>query len=218
MDVVSRREKERRAREEAIINAAEKVFSSTGYNETSMEEIAKESQFTRKTIYQYFTDKEDLYFAVIIRGFQTLLRYFQEDIKKGNTGFENLQGLASAYYRFYKDFPKTFNLMSYVGYIKSSNNNITRRQTFNEINSSIVNEVAKVIEQGKIDGSIRKDLDTMSITYSAEFLITGFFHMLSVSGKTFTEHFALNQSDFIKFNISLLCDAFRAKNSKGLSH
>lgn len=50
-----------------------------------------------------------------------------------------------------------------------------------------------MINEGKSDGSIRTDLDTMSITYSAKFLITGFFHMLSVSGKTFTNHFSLNK-------------------------
>ena len=211
MDTLSRKEKEKQLREEDIINAAEKVFTTMGYNGTSMEEIAKEAQFTRKTVYQYFADKEDLYFAVIIRGFKQLLSYFQEEIKNRNTGFEKLQSLISAYYRFYQDFPNTFNLMNYVGYIKSKKENTTKHQEFNKITELLPQEVAKVIDEGKADGSIRTDLDTMSATYSAEFLTTGFFHMLSVSGKTFTNHFSLDQENFILFNMNLLCDAFRSK-------
>lgn len=211
MDIISRREKEKQIREEDIINAAEKIFTIMGYNGASMEEIAKEAQFTRKTVYQYFADKEDLYFSVILRGFKRLLCYFQEEIKNGDTGFEKLQRLASAYYRFYQDFPSTFDLMNYVGYIKSKNENTTKHQEFNKITELVAQEVAKVIDEGKADGSIRTDLDTMSVTYSAEFLITGFFHMLSVSGKTFINHFSLDQEDFICFNMNLLCDAFRAK-------
>ena len=211
MDIISRREKEKQIREEYIINAAEKIFTVMGYNGASMEEIAKEAQFTRKTVYQYFEDKEDLYFAVISRGFQQLLYYFKEDIKNGITGFEKLQCLTSAYYRFYQDFPSTLNLMNYVGYIKSKKEDTPKHEDFNKIIGLLPQEVANVIDEGKVDGSIRTDLDTMSLTYSAEFIITGFFHILSVSGKTFTNHFSLNQEDFINFNMNLLCDAFRAK-------
>lgn len=213
MDSISRREKEKQAREEDIINAAEKVFTLMGYNGASMEEIAKEAQFTRKTIYQYFADKEDLYFAVIVRGFKRLLCYFKEEIKNANTGFEKLQRLASAYYRFYLDFPNTFNLMNYVGYIKSKKEKLDNHQEFNKISELIAQEVSNVINEGKSDGSIRSDLDTMSATYSAEFILTGFFHMLSLSGQTFTSHFSLDKENFINFNLNLLCDAFKAKNN-----
>lgn len=211
MNTVSRREKEKQAREESIINAAEKIFTLMGYNGTSMEEIANEAQFTRKTVYQYFADKEDLYFAVVSRGFLQLLGYLQEEIKKGNTGFEKLQCLASAYYRFYLDFPDTFNLMNYVGYVKSNKESTPRLLEFYKISDLMAREVSQVIDEGKADGSIRGDLDAMSAAYSAEFIITGFFHMLSISGKTFTNHFSLDQKDFINFNMNLLCDAFRAK-------
>ena len=211
MDTTSRKEKEKQLREEDIINAAEKVFTAMGYTGASMEEIAKEAQFTRKTIYQYFADKDDLYYAVIARGFRGLLSYFQEDIQNGHNGFDKLKLLMSAYYRFYRDFPSTFNLMTYVGYIKSNKEITIKQQEFNKITELLPKEVAKVIEEGKADGSIRTDIDTMSATYSAEFLTTGFFHMLSVSGKTFANHFSLDQENFILFNMNLLCDAFRSQ-------
>lgn len=211
--IISRREKERRMREDDIVDAAEQVFSTTGYSGASMEEIAKHAQFTRKTIYQYFADKEDLYFAVIIRGFQKLLCYFEEETQDGKTGFEKLKNLSYAYYKFYKDFPKTLELMNYVGYIKSRKEPTPKHQEFNKITELVAQKIAKIINEGKEDGSIRKDIDTMSGTYSAEFSITGFFHMLSVSGKTFLNHFSLNEEQFIQFNINLLCDAFRSKNS-----
>ncbi|WP_459479125.1 hypothetical protein [Clostridium saccharoperbutylacetonicum] len=72
-------------------------------------------------------------------------------------------------------------------------------------------EIANVINEGKAAGSIRTDFDTMKLTHSAEFLITGFFHMFSMSGKTFTDHFSLNEDDFINFSMSLLCDIFRER-------
>lgn len=211
MSTISRKEKEKLAREKDIINAAEKVFTVMGYNGASMEEIAKEAQFTRKTIYQYFTDKEDLLFTVIIRGFESLLCTLKNAVVNGNSGYEKLKHLANAYCQFYKDSPNTLNLMNFIGYIKPTDENTVKRVEFNRVSDQLVQEIAKVIDEGKADKSIRTDFDTMMLTHSAEFMITGFFHMLSISGKTFTDHFSLNQDDFINFSMNLLCDIFREK-------
>ncbi|MFL0250940.1 TetR/AcrR family transcriptional regulator [Clostridium neuense] len=212
MNTISRREREKQAREEDIINAAEKIFIKEGYNEASMEQIARECQFTRKTLYQYFANKEDLYYTVVIRGFTKLLEYFEKEIKNGTTGFEKLQNLGFAYYKFYKDFSGIFALMNYVGYVKSKKESEDKLKEFNKITDSVAQQVAKIIDEGKKDGTIRTDVDTMSLTLSSEFSLTGFFHMLSVSGKTFMSHFSLNEEEFIRFNINLLCDAIRKKN------
>lgn len=211
MNPISRKERERQAREEDIINAAEKIFIEKSYNEASMEEIAKECEFSRKTLYQYFANKEDLYYAVVIRGFTKLLNYFNEETKNGNTGFEKLQNLGLAYYKFYKDFPGTLNLMNYIGYVKAKKENMSKREEFNKITNLVAQTIAKIIEEGKADGSIRADIDTMSLALSSEFLTTGFFNMLSVSGSTFMNHFSLNEDDFIRFNMTLLTDIFRNK-------
>lgn len=212
MCTISRKEKEKLAREKDIINAAEKVFTIIGYNGTSMEAIAKEAQFTRKTIYQYFTDKEDLLFTVIISGFERLLCTIKNAVENGgSTGFEKLKHLTSAYFQFYKDSPNTLNLMNYIGYIKPTAENAAKRIEFNKVSEQLAQEIAKVIDEGKVDGSIRSDFDTMRLTHSAEFLITGFFNIFSISGKTFTNHFSLNEDDFINFSLNLLCDIFHEK-------
>lgn len=211
MNSIPRKERERQAREEDIINAAEKIFIEKSYSGASMEEIAKECEFTRKTLYQYFGNKEDLYYAVIIRGFTRLLAYFQKGIKSGNTGFEKLENIGFAYYKFYKDFPGTLNLMNYVGYVKSKKENMHKHDEFKKITNLVAQTIAKIIDEGKSDGSIRTDIDTMSATLSSEFLTTGFFNMLSVSGDTFMSHFSLNEDDFIHFNITLLSGIFRNK-------
>jgi AcrR family transcriptional regulator len=210
MDSMSRKEKEKLLREEDIVNAAEKVFTIMGYNKASMEDIAKEAQLTRKTVYQYFADKDDLFFTVIIRGFKRLLSYCKEDIGTGITGYENLRKLASAYDRFYHDYPGTLQLMNYVGYVKPCKNNL-KLEEFNHVSELLVQEISKVINDGKADGSIRSDLDTTKLTLSVEFIVSGFFHMLTISGKTFTNHFSLNEENFIDFSINLLCDALTKK-------
>lgn len=214
MDNISRKEREKLAREEDIINAAEKIITSMGYSKVSMEEIAKEAEFSRKTVYQYFTDKEDLFFSVLIRGFKQLLHYCMEGAKNGDTGFEKFKNVAFAYYNFYQDFPSIIELMNYIGYIKSKNINKDKHQEFNDLSELIAIEIEKVIIEGQKDGSIRSDLDSANLARSGQFMLTGFFGIISNSGKSFTSYFSLDLNNFINFNIDLLCDAFHPK--KGL--
>ena len=47
-------------KKEQIIEAARELFSSYGYKKVSMDEIAKKSNVTKKTIYTYFKDKGEL--------------------------------------------------------------------------------------------------------------------------------------------------------------
>ncbi len=46
---------------EDIISAARKLFTKYGYKKVSMDEIAKEANVTKKTIYSYFKDKQELF-------------------------------------------------------------------------------------------------------------------------------------------------------------
>lgn len=47
-------------KEKQILNAAEKLFNKYGYKRVSMDEIAKEAGVTKKTVYSYYSSKEEL--------------------------------------------------------------------------------------------------------------------------------------------------------------
>lgn len=49
---------------ERILKAAQKVFSEKGYHETHMEDIADELGVSKRTLYLYFKNKEDLFRAM----------------------------------------------------------------------------------------------------------------------------------------------------------
>ena len=64
--VRTRRERERNARRQAILQAAREVFARSGYHETTLEEIAREAEFGKGTIYNYFSSKEELFDGILL--------------------------------------------------------------------------------------------------------------------------------------------------------
>ena len=175
MEQLTRREREKKVREEEIVAAAEKIFFEKGFHDTSMDEIAKASQFSKKTLYQYFLNKEDLYFTVAAREFKIVIAYFDKGLKKGRTGLEKVRSLSEAYHAYYKDFPQSFALMNYCQFIQTPRENISHYNEILELRKNLFKDFADVIDEGKADGSIRKDLDTKETVSSLFMLVTGFF-------------------------------------------
>ena len=67
-------------KEEQIIEAARKLFYQFGFKKVSMDEIAKEANVTKKTIYMYFGSKEEL------------LKYFiEEEMRNMKEIIENVE-------------------------------------------------------------------------------------------------------------------------------
>ncbi len=52
---------------EAIADQFQKHFTHFGYKKTAVDEIAKELQISKKTIYQHFSSKEDIFYYIVSR-------------------------------------------------------------------------------------------------------------------------------------------------------
>lgn len=206
---LSRREKEKQARELEIINAAEKVFFEKGYDGASMDEIASEAQFTKRTIYQYFINKEDLYFAVALKWFKKLFVYFEEAMAKGENGYDKFRLSGRAYFQFSKDFPSAFRLLNYCNLIKSNKDSSSNFQEMMLIGDKMFQMFAETIEEGKKDGSVRTDLDPNMGAYSVVYLSIGFLNLITEKGENIQKYHRIEKDDFIHYGLDLICAAIR---------
>ncbi len=65
----TRRERERLARRQYIIDAATSVFARRGYADTTLDEVAERAEFGKASLYSYFATKEELFGEVIATSF-----------------------------------------------------------------------------------------------------------------------------------------------------
>jgi AcrR family transcriptional regulator len=65
-----------------IIQAATKIFSEKGYQDTSMDDIAKEIGVTKATLYSYFDSKKDIYNIIAVSANQKLREALRTSLDK----------------------------------------------------------------------------------------------------------------------------------------
>ena len=63
---LTRREREKLRQRQEMIDTALTLFSEKGYHNVSMQEIAEKSEFAMGTLYKFFSNKEDLYKALVM--------------------------------------------------------------------------------------------------------------------------------------------------------
>lgn len=64
-----------------ILKTAEKIIAQKGYSSASMDDIAEEAQFSKATLYRYFTSKAELFVEVIVNSLEEInkeMRKIQE--------------------------------------------------------------------------------------------------------------------------------------------
>lgn len=66
-DKLSRKEREQLQRRAEILQAALELFSQKGYHNVSMQEIARRAEFAVGTLYNFFTNKEELYREILVQ-------------------------------------------------------------------------------------------------------------------------------------------------------
>jgi AcrR family transcriptional regulator len=106
MGIKERKEREKERRRQQIIIAAKRIFSTKGFNKTTMEDIAKEAEISPGTIYIYFKSKDELYASLSIRILQHL-NIRLEHVKNLNdiSGRQRIMSLKEALYDVYNFDP-----------------------------------------------------------------------------------------------------------------
>lgn len=169
MGTQERRQREKEQRLNDIINAAERIFlTGKAFESITMDEIAKEAELSKGTLYLYFKTKEDLYFAVHLRSMEFLKTKLTECITPDLSGLEIIENVGKTYIKFSKEYPDHFKLMAQKKVFHASEENKDNENLICCVKEgmSIFEFLSQAIMKGQQDGSIRKDIDPKLTTIS----------------------------------------------------
>jgi len=157
---VKLKDKERRIRREHILEAAKKLFEKQGVEETSMEEIARAAEYTRRTLYAYFQNRDEIRLAIFTDALAVRWAMQQEAMELAESGLDKVLAWGEAFSRFARRQPHALRLQVFWDY-----RGIDRRRldqalfdAFSRINDEIIAGLRAAFRLGIDDGSLRPDL------------------------------------------------------------
>lgn len=182
---LSRRERKKLATRLTIIEVAMSLYKQQGFHETSMEQIADQSDISKATLYKYFEVKEAIIAA-----------YWQERIKKSKDELQQLitknpdtrSRLEAAFRGIMQYIMQSREL--YEIYISYRMAHITKPEINEKLRSGSAESAAAIIQAGQESGEIRTDIPLKVMVGNLELLSL----MQSMMWLRYPEQFNLDES------------------------
>ncbi len=108
-----------------ILETALQLLIDDGFMHFSMRKLAARLSITAASIYNYFTNKDELYLLIQTRGFEMLYEMIEDASRKNASPEKRLENIIRAYLKFGMDNPEYYEIMfsrntpKYVDYKKT---------------------------------------------------------------------------------------------------
>jgi AcrR family transcriptional regulator len=110
MGTKQRREREKEALRQDILDAARELFVKEGYENVSMRRVAEKIEYSPTTIYLYFEDKASLLYAICEETFAKLAKRMETIARDSDEPVEALRQGCRAYVDFGLKYPNHYKL------------------------------------------------------------------------------------------------------------
>ena len=206
---MSRLERERLQLIRTVTQHAEDLFKQNGYENTTLDVLAENSEYTKRTIYRYFVSKEDLYFAVMLKGHEQLLEAIKAETVNGQSGHDRIAMAYRASYNFFNENGWLFDLIAQMKSIESKRDpgELPYFKKYTDCVELLHREINGLFVMAHDDKSIRTDIDPRQLGVSSTLVLNGLFHMLRLYGDFFTENLYSDKDEFISFTVKFLYQA-----------
>ena len=196
---------------EQIMQAAKKLFVDKGFTHTSINDLSKASNYSRRTIYAYFESKEDILHHILEKGLMTL----KQDIEKA---IENNDDFICTYRTIFVSMNHYQIKYHYASDIidRADSKDIENvSDTFkhilllgNEINTLLSN----LIQKGQEKGIVRKEIEPTLTVYIMWSSISSFLSLVQMKGPYITQQFSISDSDLLEYGFKQIMNSILVKS------
>ena len=141
-------------RREQILEEAARLFSSQRFDEVLMDDIAQGAGVAKGTLYTYFSDKEELYFAVIFEGISRLNQLVLEKASSQKDPEKKLRDIVHSIVSFVAQNGFFYKLLS-IEDSKSNTGKSVNRERWREERKIQLEAIESVLMAGHSEGSFR---------------------------------------------------------------
>lgn len=158
-----------------IIRITEQLYMERGMEGFTIGDIADGAEITRATVYNYFSCKEDILWAIFFGKMDGLLLRLNEKFKDANTTFERLRAYAEANYEYYNEDPTFAIFFDLFHTIFATANAKPEDFWDNPYNTSNwrPGKTIRMFTEHFHDGSVKADLDPDSTVVSYYYAFLG---------------------------------------------
>lgn len=210
MGITERKERERLRRREEILDAAERIFAGKGILYSTIDDIAREAELGKGTLYNYFPSREAILWYCAIRGMRKLKMIIIKSLSPDNEPLMNLGKMAESFISFAQMQKNYFNIFLHVGMGFSIPAGITGKEVKEVFETeSPFGLIRKELLRGREQGFFRSDIDPDLQAHAVWIQFYSFMQLISLNPEMVAA-FGLDHNRLIATNMEMIINGIRS--------
>ncbi|MEM6815623.1 MAG: TetR/AcrR family transcriptional regulator [Bacteroidota bacterium] len=181
MSVKERRQREREARKQLILDASERLIKLKGIDVMTMTDVANEAELAKGTLYLYFKNKDQLLAALSLRGLHILLDLFKKAASSHENCKEKIKAMIRANFEYFKKYPAYYELNASF----ESKFSAVAVEELQPISDEIYSMFNEIIKKGLEEGSIHSSVNSTYLAHLLWSMTVGVIQFINVRGMIF---------------------------------
>ena len=183
-----------------IMKAAEALFCEKGFDQTTIDDISKASEYSRRTIYAYYERKEDILHHIIEQGLETLKEELTAAVDHGGNVIETYAKICTAMCRYQRDYPHAASVINGVSSASFDSGDLSQTvRNILTLGTDINGILTAWIEEEKKRGTVRKDVVPELTVYVLWSSLTAFLTLADTKGPFICRQCSVSQDAFLEY-------------------
>ena len=200
-----RKQREFDARRGAILDAARQVIADRGIEHTTMEEIARSADYTRRTVYSYFQNRDEVLLKILVEDLAVRWKEQQAAMAREETGLAKLLAWGRVFFDSLKRNPHSLEVQVYWDFrgLDPSRVSAEAFKEFKKLNDVLANGLREAFDLGMNDGSLRPDLEVDLAISHYLYSLRAILNRALSTGYSFTD---IQPDQYVESFLELLVD------------
>ena len=192
----------------SILAAAERLFAEKGTEGTTMDDIAREAEYSKATLYVYFQSKEEIVGAILLNGLAMLKKRVGQAIDSCEDWYAAYDAACQAVLEFYAANPTAYEavMAGGAGAMEARGDRDVRRAI-----RELCQELGRFLEKGKAAGVVLEGQNDMEMVMLFWASVSGMIRIADGSGGVFLEQMGKTREEFLKDGFRLILRAITGK-------
>ena len=208
MGLLERRGKEKDSRKKLILKSARTLFFKKGFNNVTVDEIAKSSELGKGSIYLYFNSKEEIYAQILLNDIEDFNQQVYVLLNKKKIAADLLVEFSNIYVDFFFNDGELFRiLMTYM--LQPAKMNLTEKLNSQILtaNARSIDVIGKILKLGVSSKEFSANINLKQNQNAIWSLLNGIISLYIFSGSPIKRRERINST--IKLALEVFIKGFK---------
>jgi AcrR family transcriptional regulator len=190
---------------DTISAVADRLFMEKGIEKTTMDDIAKEAEYSKATLYVYFKSKDEIFHYITLKGMQLLHDKFTKVLQMDDGAIDQYMSICEVLGEFCEKYPLYFKSM--LEPIASDAESRMQSETLEAIYQTgemLNGDIERLIQKGVEEEVFKKDLPCLTTGMVFWASISGIVSLAGNKQGYISQSMGMSREDFMNYGFKMI--------------